>query len=121
MITGINPGLRIPDSLRLLRTGAEVRVGLVRRDALLFVRSMAPRHPIGPRRRGGRNERHVRRLMTKLENPLDHHALEHVVEPPEVAENPSARVGLGGGLRPMPAGRLARDDLIADSVLEGVV
>ena len=108
-------------SVRLLRIRSKISVGLVLGHALVFVRSLASRDPVRPHLRFAWNERHVRRLVTKLKSPLDHHALEHVVEPPDVAENPAPRIRFSGRLRPPPTSGLARADLVVDSVLEGVV
>jgi hypothetical protein len=68
-----------------------------------------------------REDWHFRRLLTKLERPLDHHALQDFVDPPDVTQRQAARIRSRGRRRPDRIVLFPPLELFVDFPLDSVV
>ena len=106
-------------ALRLGQGGPERRIISIRLDASLLPDVVAVRRAVRDRGRGlgEGQDRRPQRLIADFDGALDHHALQHVVDPPDVPQHHSARIRFDGRRRPDAAVVVAGAQLTFNALL----
>jgi hypothetical protein len=104
---------------RIRRRNPECRIAAVGLEASPLPDAVAVRRVVGDcgRRLRKRQDRRPQRLVADFDGALHHHALQHVVDPPDVPQHYSARIGFDNRCRPNAAVPIAGPQLAFNPLL----